>query len=205
MQVGQLLGTLNFMDFLERGHGAVEAGPNLLDKLQIAMARGEGPISVLPVLAGEREILTVSDASSQGPVSRHRHCYDRFPANIRTPAQDEKRRDTLAAAATISPSFSRRGREGDHSKERAAERDLMVLDIKVKLQGLWKRLINLSGAEDPLSSSEYGTIFGTYQPVFCSSFHEVLTVRKVDVVVKGAMGVGVLVVVIKWASEYLEL
>jgi hypothetical protein len=67
MQVGQLLGTLNFMDFLERGHGAVEAGPNLLDKLQIAMARGEGPISVLPVLAGEREILTVSDASSQGP------------------------------------------------------------------------------------------------------------------------------------------
>jgi hypothetical protein len=93
------------------------------------------------------------------PVSRHRHCYDRFPANIRTPAQDEKRRATLAAAATISPSFSRRGREGDHSKERAAERDLMVLDIKVKLQGLWKRLINLSGAEDPLSSSEYGTIF----------------------------------------------
>lgn len=73
------------------------------------------------------------------------------------------------------------------------------------LQGLWKRLINLSGAEDPLSSSEYGTIFGTYQPVFCSSFHEVLTVRKVDVVVKGAMGVGVLVVVIKWVSEYLEL
>jgi hypothetical protein len=92
-------------------------------------------------------------------VSRHRHCYDRFPANIRTPAQDEKRRATLAAAATISPSFSRSAREGEHSKERAAERDLMVLDIKVKLQGLWKRLINLSGAEDPLSSSEYGTIF----------------------------------------------
>jgi hypothetical protein len=92
------------------------------------------------------------------PVSRHRHCYDRFPANIRTPAQDEKRRATLAAAATISPSFSRSDR-GEHSKERAAERDLMVLDIKVKLQGLWKRLINLSGAEDPLSSSEYGTIF----------------------------------------------
>jgi hypothetical protein len=74
MQVGQLLGTLNFMDFLERGHGAVEAGPNLLDKLQIAMARGEGPISVLPVLAGEREILTVSDASSQGPGRKAHVC-----------------------------------------------------------------------------------------------------------------------------------
>lgn len=73
------------------------------------------------------------------------------------------------------------------------------------LQGLWKRLINLSGAEDPLSSSEYGTIFGTYQPVFCSSFHEVSTVRKVDVFVKGSVGVGVLVVVIKWASEFLKL
>jgi hypothetical protein len=74
MQVGQLLGTLNFMDFLERGHGAVEAGPNLLDKLQIAMARGEGPISVLPVLAAEREILTVSDASSQGPGRKAHVC-----------------------------------------------------------------------------------------------------------------------------------
>ncbi len=73
------------------------------------------------------------------------------------------------------------------------------------LQGLWKRLINLSGAEDPLSSSEYGTIFGTYQPVFCSSFHEVSTVRKVDVFVKGSVGVGVLVVVIKWATEFLKL
>jgi hypothetical protein len=72
------------------------------------------------------------------------------------------------------------------------------------LQGLWKRLINLSGAEDPLSSSEYGTIFGMYQPVFCSSFHEVSPVRKVDVFVKGAVGMGVLVVVVKWAVNFLD-
>jgi WD40 repeat protein len=34
----------------------------------------------------------------------------------------------------------------------------MVLDIKVKLQGLWLRLLRLGATEDPLSSFEYGTI-----------------------------------------------
>jgi hypothetical protein len=31
--VGQVLGALDFLGFLERGHGVVEAGPDLLDKL----------------------------------------------------------------------------------------------------------------------------------------------------------------------------
>ncbi|WVZ09074.1 hypothetical protein V8G54_022420, partial [Vigna mungo] len=39
-----------------------------------------------------------------------------------------------------------------------AERDRMVLDIKVKLQGLWLRLLKLGATDDPLSSFEYGTI-----------------------------------------------
>jgi hypothetical protein len=42
--------------------------------------------------------------------------------------------------------------------ERAAERERMVLDIKVKLQGLWLRLLKLGATDDPLSSFEYGTI-----------------------------------------------
>ncbi|PPR81770.1 hypothetical protein GOBAR_AA38945 [Gossypium barbadense] len=44
------------------------------------------------------------------------------------------------------------------SLERAAERERMVLDIQVKLQGLWLRLLKLEAGEDPLSSFEYGTI-----------------------------------------------
>ncbi|KAJ7559413.1 hypothetical protein O6H91_04G083900 [Diphasiastrum complanatum] len=43
-------------------------------------------------------------------------------------------------------------------RERAAERERMVLDIKVKLQGLWRRLLEMGATDDPLSSSEYGTI-----------------------------------------------
>ncbi|KAJ1376182.1 WD40/YVTN repeat-like-containing domain superfamily, partial [Sesbania bispinosa] len=39
-----------------------------------------------------------------------------------------------------------------------AERDRMVLDIQVKLQGLWLRLLKLGATDDPLSSFEYGTI-----------------------------------------------
>ncbi|KAF5182849.1 Denn domain and wd repeat-containing protein scd1, partial [Thalictrum thalictroides] len=45
-------------------------------------------------------------------------------------------------------------------RERAAERERMVLDIKVKLQGLWLRLLKLGATDDPLSSFEYGTILG---------------------------------------------
>ncbi|WVY98974.1 hypothetical protein V8G54_031125 [Vigna mungo] len=45
-----------------------------------------------------------------------------------------------------------------HSAYVRAERDRMVLDIKVKLQGLWLRLLKLGATDDPLSSFEYGTI-----------------------------------------------
>ncbi|XP_004299224.1 PREDICTED: uncharacterized protein LOC101313893 [Fragaria vesca subsp. vesca] len=34
----------------------------------------------------------------------------------------------------------------------------MVLNIKVKLQGLWLRLLKLGPTDNPLSSFEYGTI-----------------------------------------------
>ncbi|XP_024518570.1 DENN domain and WD repeat-containing protein SCD1 isoform X2 [Selaginella moellendorffii] len=159
----QLLNSQGFMDFLDRGYGAPDAGLNLVDKLQSVIANSESRGAILPLPYDEPEIITVADIQSKGPAARSRFCYDRFPANVRTQFEEEKRSAILAKA---NASFDRPNRPAVSSpvsgsfspRERAAERDRMVLDIKVKLQGLWLRLLNLSSVEDPFSSFEYGTI-----------------------------------------------
>lgn len=67
LQVTELLSSLGFLSFLESGYGCVEAGPNLVDKLQAAISRGEDRYSVLPARTTEIEILTVPDADGQAP------------------------------------------------------------------------------------------------------------------------------------------
>ncbi|KAL2342501.1 hypothetical protein Fmac_003786 [Flemingia macrophylla] len=137
---------------------------NLLDKLQDAIGRGQNPMSVLPSSSAEPEILTVSDSDVGISGSGAKYTYDRFPSNIRTEEQEEKRKQILAA---VSNAFEYSGRHTPSKDpladtlsplERAAERERMVLDIKVKLQGLWLRLLKLGATDDPLSSFEYGTI-----------------------------------------------
>ncbi|KAH9317984.1 hypothetical protein KI387_019753, partial [Taxus chinensis] len=170
--VEEFLESQGFFEFLERGHGSEERGHNLLDKLQDAIARGQGPYAVLPVATSELEILTIADSASGNAVSRAPYCYDRFPVNARTQEQEEKRKVILAVASAAlehptrhmlspTPSLTRRDfskAESLSPRERAAERERMVLDIKVKLQGLWMRLLKLGATDDPLSSFEYGTI-----------------------------------------------
>lgn len=165
----QFLSSQGFLEFLERGYGASGTGQNLMDKLQHAMSRGQNTSFVLPTPAAEPDILTISDYSSQEIASRAKYRYDRFPANVRNHEQEEERKKLLEAA---SAAFDRPVRhnsspgvlqtvpkmDGLTPRERAAERERMVLDIKVKLQGLWQRLLVLGSAEDPLSSFEYGTI-----------------------------------------------
>lgn len=169
--ISQFLDSQGFLDYLERGLGSEENNNNLLDKLQDAIGRGQNPLSVLPSLMAEPEIITISDPGVGISGSGAKYCYDRFPANIRTEEQEEKRKQILA---TASGALEYSGRHttsslsvlaGNDSKaeslsprERAAERERMVLDIKVKLQGLWVRLVNLGQTDDPLSSFEYGTI-----------------------------------------------
>ncbi|XP_050229688.1 DENN domain and WD repeat-containing protein SCD1-like [Mercurialis annua] len=58
---------------------------------------------------------------------------------------------------TSSPS-AQVGKDSLSPMERAAQRELMVLDIKVKLQSLWLCLLKLGATDDPHSSFEYGTI-----------------------------------------------
>ncbi|THF99555.1 hypothetical protein TEA_013130 [Camellia sinensis var. sinensis] len=177
--VSQFLDSQGFFDYLERGLGSDENNNNLLDKLQDAMGRGQNPLSILPSPLAEPEIVTISDSGAGMSGSGAKYNYDRFPSNSRTEEQEEKRKQILAAASgalrTISfkivPNFvvtfssSPSVLVGKESKaqslsprERAAERERMVLDIQVKLQGLWLRLLKLGTTDDPLSSFEYGTI-----------------------------------------------
>ncbi|MCO5590562.1 hypothetical protein L7F22_044533 [Adiantum nelumboides] len=101
----------------------------------------------------------------QEGASRSKYRHDRFPSRARTPEQQEERKRILeAATATLDRPIRRSSSSPGLSQpkmdplERAAERERMVLDIKVKLQGLWQRLLVLGSTEDPLASSEYGTI-----------------------------------------------
>lgn len=157
--VTEWLSSQGFMSFIVSDDCSSNSGPNLVDRLQAAISRGEDRYSVLPARPNAPEVLTVLDADRQVPVSRSRHCYDRFPAFLRTPAQDEKRKAILAAAVEqLRKSSFGPGGNADNLNSQAAEQDLMVNDIKAKLQGLWKRLVSLGPTEDPLSSAEYGTI-----------------------------------------------
>lgn len=172
--IAQFLDSHGFLDYLDRGLGSGENNNNnnnLLDKLQDAIGRGQNPTSILPSSLVEPEIITISDPDVGISGSGAKYTYDRFPSNIRTEEQEEKRRQILAAAsgafdfsgkhAPSSPSMlaAKDSKAGSLSPmERAAERERMVLDIKVKLQGLWLRLLKLGATEDPLASFEYGTI-----------------------------------------------
>ncbi|XP_057951943.1 DENN domain and WD repeat-containing protein SCD1 isoform X2 [Malania oleifera] len=169
--IAQFLDSHGFLDYLERGIGSDENNKNLVDKLQDALGRGQNPMSIFPSSLQELEIITISDPGVGISGSGAKYTYDRFPSDIRTEEQEEKRRQILVAASGAleysgkhtpgSPSVL----VGKDSKaetlspmERAAERERMVLDIKVKLQGLWLRLLKLGATDDPLSSFEYGTI-----------------------------------------------
>ncbi|KAL0286771.1 UNVERIFIED_CONTAM: DENN domain and WD repeat-containing protein SCD1 [Sesamum angustifolium] len=173
--ISQFLDSQGFLDYLERGLGSEGNGNNLLDKLQDAIGRGQNPLSILPAMLTEPEIITISDPGLGMSGSGAKYCYDRFPANIRTEEQEEKRKQILAAASgaleysgkhTLSSPSMRASKDSkpeslsprERGCEYHAERERMVLDIKVKLQGLWLRLLKLGATDDPLSSFEYGTI-----------------------------------------------
>nr|GMC49630.1 DENN domain and WD repeat-containing protein SCD1 [Ipomoea batatas] len=169
--ISQFLESQGFMDYLERGLGSDVNNNNLLDKLQDAIGRDQNPLSILPSLLSEPDIITISDPDVGVSGSGAKYCYDRFPENVRTEEQEEKRKQILATASGAleysgrhtpsSPSVlagNDSRAESLSPRERAAERERMVLDIKVKLQGLWLRLLKLGSTDDPLSSFEYGTI-----------------------------------------------
>ncbi|CAL9164135.1 DENN domain and WD repeat-containing protein SCD1-like isoform X1 [Musa acuminata AAA Group] len=168
LMITQFLESQGFMDYLERCIMSEESSNNLLDKLQDATGRGQNPTTIFPSQSVEPEIITVAEPDVGDAEPGSRHCYKQFPSTVRTEEQEEKRRSILALASGAhsgrqnpsSPMLANGDSKAESlsSMERAAERERMVLDIKVKLQRLWSRLLTLGATEDPLSSFEYGTI-----------------------------------------------
>ncbi|KAI4324639.1 hypothetical protein MLD38_030108 [Melastoma candidum] len=168
--ITQFLGSQGFFDYMERRTNVEEDQVTILERLQDAIGRGQNPMSIFPSPFAEPEIITISESDGGTSGSGATYTYDRFPSNIRTEEEEEKRKQILASA---SGAFDYSGRlpsspsvlmpkdpklDTLNPMERAAERERMVLDIKVKLQGLWLRLLKLGATDDPLSSFEYGTI-----------------------------------------------
>ncbi|GAB2292818.1 Scytalone dehydratase [Dionaea muscipula] len=158
--ITQFLDSQGFLDYIERGIDSEENNSNLLDKLQDAIGRGQNPESILPSSLLEAEIITIADTGEISD-SGTRYTYNRFPTNIKTEEQEERRKQILAAvsgAEDLSGKLMADPGESLSPRERVAERERMVLDIKVKLQRLWLRLLKLGATDDPLSSFEYRTI-----------------------------------------------
>ncbi|GBG84051.1 hypothetical protein CBR_g37927, partial [Chara braunii] len=88
--------------------------------------------------------------------------YDRFPASANPTITDEKRKAILKAAEEKGSIDRLRlvneevDKRVENTGERLAERERMVKDIKVKIQGLWRKFLQIQ--DDPLYSSEFGTI-----------------------------------------------
>ncbi|XP_078432059.1 stomatal cytokinesis defective / SCD1 protein (SCD1) isoform X2 [Wolffia australiana] len=167
--LSQFLDSLGFSYYVERV-AASDGTFNLLHKLQDAIGRGQS-YDIVPPSTGELEVITISDPAVCSKGSGGKYSYECFPSNVRTEEQEEQRRIILE---TVKRNIDGSGKHGPSlpslllgvdqtaeslsPRERAAERDRMVLDIQVKLQGLWIRLLKLGATEDPLSSFEYGTI-----------------------------------------------
>ncbi|RZR72933.1 hypothetical protein BHM03_00018673 [Ensete ventricosum] len=150
IQITQFLESQGFMDYLERCIMSEDSSNNLLDKLQDATGRGQNPTTIFPSQSVEPEIITVAEPDVGDAVNLchsepgSRHCYKQFPSTVRTEEQEEKRRSILALASGAhsgrqnpsSPMLANGDSKAESlsSMERAAERELMVLDIKVKLQ-----------------------------------------------------------------------
>ncbi|XP_021857190.1 DENN domain and WD repeat-containing protein SCD1 isoform X2 [Spinacia oleracea] len=138
--IAEFLSSQGFSNYIEKVMSSGESNDNVLDKLIDAIWRGESPMSVFPSSHSDLMIITIPDPTDG--VSGGAKCtYAKFPANIREEVEDEKRKQILKCI-----------------KDKDDEEKGVILDIKVKLQGLWISLLKLGDADVILSSDEYETI-----------------------------------------------
>eukprot|EP00850_Spirogloea_muscicola_P001194 SM000004S15064 [mRNA] locus=s4:1016752:1026454:- [translate_table: standard] len=178
--VAQFIRSQGFIHFLESGLGSAKEGANLVDAVIDAQQQEKDYSYLAQPPAGGSDILAVleplpSTTEQMAGKRGMRYTYTAFPALERSAEQEQARKDMLARAiedrerpADMPPhqppvddevkAIPKEPRKIDVQRGHA-ETNQMVLDIKVKLQGLWRRLLELDPAEeDPTSSPQYGTI-----------------------------------------------
>ncbi|XP_021736318.1 DENN domain and WD repeat-containing protein SCD1-like isoform X2 [Chenopodium quinoa] len=138
--VAEFLLSQGFSNHIEKVLSSGESNDNVLDKLIDAIGRGESLMSVYPSSHSDLILITIPDPID-GVIGGAKYTYSKFPANIRGEGEDEKRKQILKDI-----------------KDKDDEEKGLILDIKVKLQGLWISLLDLGDADVILSSDEYETI-----------------------------------------------
>uniref|UniRef100_A0A803NCD2 uDENN domain-containing protein n=1 Tax=Chenopodium quinoa TaxID=63459 RepID=A0A803NCD2_CHEQI len=138
--VAEFLLSQGFSNHIEKVLSSGESNDNVLDKLIDAIGRGESLMSLYPSSHSDLIIITIPDPID-GVIGGAKYTYSKFPANIRGEGEDEKRKQILKDI-----------------KDKDDEEKGLILDIKVKLQGLWISLLDLGDADVILSSDEYETI-----------------------------------------------
>lgn len=136
----EFLGSQGFSNYIAKVRASGESDHTILDKLQEALGEGQSPMSIFPSRLSDSVIITIPDPTDGILDTGDRHTYDRFPANIRTEEQKEKREQILQSI-----------------KDKNDELKGIILDIKEKLKGLWISLLKLEAA-DVLLSDDYETI-----------------------------------------------
>ncbi|XP_010677977.2 DENN domain and WD repeat-containing protein SCD1 isoform X1 [Beta vulgaris subsp. vulgaris] len=140
----QFLGSQGFSNYIGRVMSSGESNDDVLDKLIDAIGRGESPTSVFPSPLLDLTIVTIPDPTDGvlGTDADAKYIYAKFPAKIRSEEEEYKRKQILK-----------------YIKDKDDEEKGIMLDMKVKLQGLWISLLKLGDGDVILSSDEYETIF----------------------------------------------
>ncbi|GAB2297532.1 Scytalone dehydratase, partial [Dionaea muscipula] len=136
-QIIQFLDSQGFLDYIERGIDSKENNSNLLDKLQDAIGRGQNPESILPSSLLEAEIITIAESSVKYQIA-----VPDTPTigSLQTLEQKNRRKEGsrffchVGEVEDLSGKLTYDPGESLSPRERVAEWERMVLDIKVKLQ-----------------------------------------------------------------------
>ncbi|KAL9239022.1 hypothetical protein vseg_013381 [Gypsophila vaccaria] len=114
---------------------------NVLDKMIEATKSGQDLMSIFPSSVTDPVFITIPDPTNGIVDSSIRYMYNKFPANVRGEEKVEKRNQILG-----------------YVRRKMNEEAQLVMDIKVKLKGLWISLAKLEAADAIVSSDEYETI-----------------------------------------------
>ncbi|XP_057519264.1 DENN domain and WD repeat-containing protein SCD1-like [Amaranthus tricolor] len=139
--LSQFLGSQGFSNYIGRTVSFGETNDNVLDMLIDAIRKGESPMSVIPSPGLESVIINIPDLTDGVLDSDDRYTYSRFPAYFREVEEEKKRKQILK-----------------YIKDKNDEEKGIILDMKVKLQGLWISLLKIDDADVILSSDEFETI-----------------------------------------------
>ncbi|KAK9714124.1 hypothetical protein RND81_06G073100 [Saponaria officinalis] len=139
--ISQFLASQGFSNYIGRAVASNDNIYNVLDNLIDATKKGQDLMSIFPSSVTDLVYITIPDPTNGIVDSSVRYMYNKFPSNVRGEEQVEKRKQILC-----------------YARKKKDEEAQLIMDIKLKLKGLWISLAKLEAADAIVSSDEYETI-----------------------------------------------